>query len=87
MNVYNNTSTDEFIDWLRETAIKNKMPPIVIDAIDKLRELKELDEENDQLRAELASLSRLLERALYRLKVSRDSDTDDDLVEDIEKEL
>ena len=43
MKYFSNMSTDRFIEELRSGAIASKQPPLVIDLIDRLLELKDED--------------------------------------------
>ena len=53
MIFHSSTTTTEFLDWLRDSAIKGGMPPAFIDMIDELHELEPANEEQD---AELSKL-------------------------------
>ena len=53
MIIHSNTTPAEFIDYLRDAAIRQNASPLVIDSIDKLRENEDREAELEKLGAEL----------------------------------
>lgn len=53
MIIHSNTTPAEFIDYLRDAAIRQNAKPQIIDAIDKLRENEDREAELAQVEADL----------------------------------
>ena len=49
MKAYSSMKPAEFIDQIRDALIRAKVPPLVIDQVDKLHELKTQDEFDEEL--------------------------------------
>lgn len=63
-----NTSTTQFIEWLRESGIKGGMPPQFIDCVDKLDELDGRDAEIEKLGEELTEKEKACDNLLDELR-------------------
>jgi hypothetical protein len=58
MQFYHNQPTGEFLDWLRDSAIKGGMPPQFIYKVDELRSVEDQDAEIEGLQTELGEVEK-----------------------------
>lgn len=58
MRAYSNMPADEFIEQLRDAAIRANASPAVIDNIDALQNCDELEEEREEIAGELTDMEK-----------------------------
>jgi len=79
-----NTSSDEFIAWLRYNAIKGGMPPQFIDCVDRLASVEDLEAELADAGDELVDAERDRDDLLEELEALVKA-LDENLLPDLEK--
>lgn len=68
MSLHSNMPTDEFIAYLRERAIANNAPSIVVDKIDQLTDFEALESEIEELGGQVSDLERDKEDLIEELE-------------------